>query len=102
LAKGANPDAANGANSALIIAIRNHKHSVVGVLLSRGANANFDAGTGFTPLTWAVRMGDSDLIDTLIQFGANPNQRNANGKTASDEARNLPEILQLLPGKARH
>lgn len=96
LANGVNPNAVNGTNSALITAIRNRKLAVAKVLLSHGADANLDASTGVTPLTWAVRTGDLELVKTLVQSGANPDRRNANGKTAADEARNSPDILQLL------
>jgi hypothetical protein len=96
LDNGVNPNAVNGTNSALITAIRNREPDVVKLLLSHEADPNFDAGTGVTPLTWAVRSGDLGMVKTLVQSGANPARRNADGKTASDEARNSPDILRLL------
>jgi ankyrin repeat protein len=101
LADGVNPNAVNGTNSALIIAIRSRKPAVVKVLLSHGANANLAAGTGITPLSWAVRTGDLELIKALVQAGADPDRRNKDGTTAADEARNSPEILLLLSLRPR-
>jgi hypothetical protein len=96
LVSGVNPNAVIGTNCALIAAIRNRKLAVLNTLLSHGANANFDAGTGVTPLAWAVKVGDLELVKALIQSGADPNQRSADGKTAADEAQHSPEILRLL------
>jgi len=36
------------------------------------------------------------VYDSNVVTGANPDRRNADGKTAVDEARNRPEVLQLL------
>jgi ankyrin repeat protein len=96
LDKGVSADVVAGNSSPLITAIRNRKIAVVGLLLSRGADANFDASTGVSPLSWAVRTGDIDLAKALLQFGADPDKRNADGKSAVDEARDSPAMLQAL------
>jgi ankyrin repeat protein len=98
LQQGISPDAVSGTNSPLVIAIRHRQHAIVRVLLDHGANANFGAGSGVTPLSWAVRTDDSDLVEALVHAGANPELPNADGKSARDEAKSAPEILKLFTG----
>jgi ankyrin repeat protein len=99
LGRGVDPNSVNGTSSPLITAIRGQRITVVKTLLSHGADANFDAGTGITPLTWAVKTGNLELVRSLLQSGANADRSNADGTTAVKEAQKFPEILQALPSK---
>ena len=44
----------------------------------------------------AVRSGNLQLVEVLLQNGANPSVRNRNGKTPLDEA----QMLQVLASRA--
>jgi ankyrin repeat protein len=102
LNQGVDPNSVSGTNSALIVAIRSGRIDAIRVLLARGASPTFEAGTGISPLTWGVRARDPAIVATLLEFKADPKQRNADGTTAADAAKGDPAILQILSAKTRN
>lgn len=54
---------------------------VVDMLIQNGANINFVAKDGATPLHAAAENGYENITNTLIQNGANINARNKLGFT---------------------
>lgn len=59
---------------------------VVKVLLQHKADVNAVTSGRATPLIFAARSGDSDVVHMLLEAGADPNVRDADGKTALDYA----------------
>jgi uncharacterized protein len=60
------------------------------LLLERGAPVNARQGTGdlgFTPLMEAAFNGQTDMVDLLLAYGADPTLRDDHGLTAADHAR---------------
>jgi len=43
---------------------------VAALLLAKGANANAMDSNGLTPLQWAIRRDDKEMIELLRQQGA--------------------------------
>jgi ankyrin repeat protein len=62
---------------------------IVRTLVSHGANPNLKGGGGMTPLMWAVRNGRTEVVRLLVAAGADVNLRNAEDRTALDEALEL-------------
>ena len=59
-------------------------------LLEHGAPVNARQGTsglGFTPLMEAAFNGQADMVDLLLDYGADPTMRDDEGLTAGDHAR---------------
>ncbi len=56
-------------------------------LLDQGANVNAKNKAGWTPLMWAVSIGDAlDLVELLMHRGADPDVANNTGMTARSAA----------------
>ncbi|NUM89141.1 MAG: ankyrin repeat domain-containing protein, partial [Bdellovibrionales bacterium] len=81
---GANPNVVNSlGNSPLGVAAAYGRRELVGLLVGHGANLNFQNRFGDTPLMNAcLEAGHLDTAVFLLQAGANPNLRKANGGTA--------------------
>lgn len=56
--------------SALLAAVENRHISVVRLLLERGANANQRVKYHYTPLQMAMKNGQTEVIQLLINYGA--------------------------------
>jgi ankyrin repeat protein len=71
---------------------------VVIELLKRGAPVNARQQQGWTALHAAAQNGDTDMVDVLLQYGANPDAENDDGKTPSAVAREKghTRIVELL------
>ncbi|XP_043220663.1 uncharacterized protein LOC122381028 isoform X4 [Amphibalanus amphitrite] len=73
---------------------------MVSCLTDRGAHVNAVNADGATPLHDAVRRGQLDVIEELLQSGGNPLARATEGKFAqrspTDLAADHPEVLALL------
>jgi ankyrin repeat protein len=68
-------------------------------MLDRGANASVVMGdSGYTPLIIAAKVGNKVMAQTLLQYGAKPNEQNAGGFTALmlAAARNDVDMIHLL------
>jgi ankyrin repeat protein len=57
-----------GADSGILEAVE--------ILLKAGANPRFKAPTGWTALLLAARKGHADIVQTLLNHGADPNDQN--------------------------
>lgn len=90
-------------NSALLIAAVNRRTDLVYVLLSNGANVNFEKESGVTPLTIACLYDDWSMIDLLITHGANVNYCAENGESTLSVAcaqGSVNAVQMLLVNKA--
>jgi ankyrin repeat protein len=89
LSRGAVVDAADGnLRTALSRSVAFDQHEVVRVLLEGGADPRqADPESGWTPLMSAAMGGDSAMIVLLMDAGADPAPRDAQGKNAADYAR---------------
>lgn len=83
--------------TALISAIYYHKEEIVDVLLTHGADVNLGDGVNQTPLSWAIEVWpqNTNLIQKLMQHGANPRIKNRYGSNAFDKARAQSNSAQL-------
>ena len=68
-------------------------------LLAAGADVNLAQQDGVTPLHEAAHNGRADLVQLLLDHGADPSARDGKGRTARDFAteRNHQAVLQILP-----
>ena len=78
LDKGANAKSADG-DSALLVANSLEK---VKLLLARGANPNATGSYGSTPLMAAAEKGDNQIVEALLNAGADVNAQNSEADTA--------------------
>lgn len=85
--------------SALGLAVKDNRANVAVAMLDRGANASVVMGdSGYTPLIIAAKVGNKVMAQTLLQYGAKPNEQNAGGFTALmlAAARNDVDMIHLL------
>jgi len=66
-------------------AVRNH--SMMKLLLERGANPNAKQQLDYTPLHTAAGRGDMEMARLLLAHGAERNAKGSDGKTPADVAR---------------
>ncbi|XP_033618023.1 2-5A-dependent ribonuclease isoform X2 [Fukomys damarensis] len=70
-------------NYSLIYAVKNKDVNQIEQLLKIGANVNFqEEEGGWTPLHNAIQGGSKDIVDLLLDYGADPHQRKNNGATS--------------------
>jgi ankyrin repeat protein len=83
LEAGADPNAAQKSGlTPLMIASRTGNAKVVKALIAKRANVNATTGeTNATALMWALAMGHSEIITTLVEGGANVQTSTAKGFT---------------------
>jgi ankyrin repeat protein len=93
LARGARVDAAS-ANDMRVMPLHSaaaaRSVSIARLLLERGAPVNARQGTsglGFTPLMEAALNGQTEMVDLLLEHGADRTMRDEKGQTAGDYAR---------------
>jgi ankyrin repeat protein len=62
---------------------------VIPLLVEAGVPVNATDENGFTPLMYAatIDFGDTAVLDALLRAGGNPSIRNADGRTAREQAR---------------
>ena len=84
---------------------RNPNPEVIMTLLKAGAKVNETDNEKMTPLMWAANDGNSGVIRTLLDAGADETLRSIDGKTAIDYARRgiplrvLDLFRRILTGK---
>ncbi len=78
------------------MATKNDYIGIVKVLLKNKANVNAADENEYTPLHWAAKLGYTEIINILIENGANPLLKNKDGKTPGDLARygNIKKLLE--------
>jgi ankyrin repeat protein len=59
--------------------VRNNHYDTVAFLLERGADVDYKLPDGVAALNMAVLNADYDLAALLLDFGADPNSRDARG-----------------------
>jgi ankyrin repeat protein len=101
LARGGNPNLQDGAgNPALMLAVEANWPEGVARLLARNANINLANNGGETPLIRAVQRRDAEMVRTLLNAKADPDQRDRlAGMNARDYAARdtrSPMIAQML------
>lgn len=78
LAHGANPNASNGHNTALMLAARAGNSAVVRALLAAGADPNVMNQGGDTALIWAQSEGHVEVVEILRRLTATELARGVN------------------------
>lgn len=95
------------ANESLAIAAAEGDISQVRSLLARGASPNGYGPDGHAPaLVYAAGNNNVEIVNLLLERGADPTRRDFNGKTALDHARENKniEVIRILEanGKPRN
>lgn len=100
LARGADPDGrtADGWTPLCWAAAGGHV-DVVGLLLKRGAQVSPE-GIGWSPLMRAAELGSAATVEVLLRAGARADERDADGRTALDLARDWAEADLLARMRA--
>lgn len=99
LDNGADANAKNSINrdeTALLLAAFSPHTAIVKALIDRGADVNATLDAGWTPLMLAAGAGQIDSVRLLISAGAHANAKSQDGMTAMIQAKNHPDIIQLL------
>lgn len=81
--------------SLLYIAERNGHANICVYLINKGLNVNDIQSIGSTPLHGAVYYGQTNVVKTLIVYGAHTNIKNGYGHLPIDEAM-TEEIKDIL------
>jgi hypothetical protein len=89
-------DCYDGKNTLLTQAICTGSLATVSFLLDHGADPDAPRSDGACPLHLAAGAGRADLMNELIQWGANVSQ------TIDGQITPLQEVLRLAPSKAIH
>ncbi|EAX98692.1 ankyrin repeat protein, putative [Trichomonas vaginalis G3] len=63
----------NTGKSPLILAIINNRVDVARNLLSRGANVNYVDRYGLSPIHYAIKASNYEMLELLVEYGANIN-----------------------------
>lgn len=85
--------------SPLGLAVQGNRSNVAVAMLDSGAKPSVVMGdSGYTPLIIAAKVGNKVMAQTLLQYGAKPDEQNAGGFTALmlAAARNDVDIVLLL------
>jgi ankyrin repeat protein len=71
---------------------------VTSLLLEKHATVNQVNNNGWTALIWAANNGHAEVVQRLLQAGADKAVKTKGGKTALDLARSLyhPAVVALL------
>ncbi len=67
-------------NSPLVLALKRGNFEIAKKLILAGADVNIPGFRRFTPLHWACIMRANDIIQLLLEHGANPQVKNAFGR----------------------
>lgn len=72
----------NGTYNPLFLAVNKGDREAIRLLLEAGANLEAASSDGETVLFWAARHSQPDMVDLLLQHGANWRHPNKHGRTA--------------------
>ncbi|MBP1989886.1 ankyrin repeat domain-containing protein [Paenibacillus eucommiae] len=75
---------------------RGRSSSIIELLLKHGAQVNAKRPDGKTAYTLAVRYGQTELADILLQYGANTDVHKIDSFFGAYAAANEPEILDMM------
>ncbi|MFN0152008.1 MAG: ankyrin repeat domain-containing protein [bacterium] len=104
IARGAPLDAPFGVNdwSPLMHAIHKNQAAAVAALVAAGANVNFRAKRGVTPLILSAGQGEASITALLLEHGADPRFRNDAGVTAltNGVAAGNVEVVRAIVARA--
>jgi hypothetical protein len=84
IAKGADISVKIGDDTVLIACVKNNWWDTTGVLIEKGALVDEADANGLTPLMHAASLGESDIVNRLIEYKANVTLKNKDGTTALD------------------
>ncbi len=96
---GVDPNERNDEGMAPLVAAANADVKITEMLLKHESKVNFTSKDGTTPLMAVAKTGRLDIAKVLLQHGANPNLKDAKGKTALNyaaENRNHNIVLELI------
>ncbi len=94
----ANPAGPNEA-AIMFAAIATNNETILGMLLDAGLDPNITTQAGSSALHRAAQIGNKEMVELLLGFGANATATNAAGKTPAELTTN-PEIQALLTATA--
>ena len=95
--RGANPDIINyDGESPLHLAVAAGDLTSTNILLRAGALVNIRSHHLVTPLMVSARVGQEDLVATLLEFDARVEEVDRDGNSAMVYARNNGEIVKIL------
>src|SRR5262249_6350618 len=84
--------------SALLSAATAGNEETVRLLLAKGADVRAEDSEGGTPLDWAMRRGETSIVQLLRQAGAAGQEKEEGGKAKEEkEPTRLPASLSLVP-----
>lgn len=72
----------NDHSLALLVAVVEGLNDKIPSLLTKGADVNTSDALGQTPLMWAAKRWDAELVELFLKHGANPNAKDEEGETA--------------------
>lgn len=88
---------ADGESPALTAAQDGTEESLEIIRMLGKAGAELNASNAaYTPLTYAVEQGNTKLVRTLLEAGANPSKPSTSGRTPLSAASSNPEIFTIL------
>jgi ankyrin repeat protein len=107
LTKGADPKAAGENGQTLLMALSSHNNrknfseleTRIRSWVKGGVDVNATNKAGQTALMLALSSRNQDLVQLLLELGANPNIGDQNGQFPIYVAMNDPELFQLLVSK---
>ena len=91
--------------TALTLAITQNRLKFVDLLLNNGANVNLRNDiSGVTPLMYAAKLGNIDIVHLLLKHHANPSLKDNEGRLAEYFAfiNNHPDIVKLFKQRANN
>uniref|UniRef100_A0AAR2LEN0 Ankyrin repeat, SAM and basic leucine zipper domain-containing protein 1 n=1 Tax=Pygocentrus nattereri TaxID=42514 RepID=A0AAR2LEN0_PYGNA len=98
LSRNADPNIYSSRMTCLMLAARDDYCQVINLLVSHGAELDFQDDSGHTALVLAVQYGQKGAVLKLLQLGADKSIKTKAGKTAADLAKELehPQIFRIL------
>jgi len=79
----------------LHFAVNNARREIIDLLLTHKVNINVQSKRKYTPLHMAAGKGMADVVQKLLNAGADPKIQDINGQTAEDYATQL-QIKEIL------